>query len=49
MGLKCVEMLKGGIHAAQSLTHMRLADVRQGLLISFNVRRLQDGLKRFAL
>ena len=46
--LKATEAVKG-IHEAQLLTYMRLADVRQGLLINFNVQRLRDGLKSFVL
>ena len=46
--LKSVEELKG-IHKAQLLTYMKLADIRQGFLINFNVRRLKDGLKSFVL
>jgi GxxExxY protein len=37
------------IHQAQILTYMRLAKVPVGLLINFNVTRLQDGIKRFVL
>jgi GxxExxY protein len=46
--LKCVDQLLG-IHEAQLLTYMKLAQVRQGFLISFNVKRLTDGLKSFVL
>ncbi len=46
--LKATEAIKG-IHEAQLLTYMRLADIRQGLLINFNVQRLKDGLKSFVL
>jgi len=44
--LKSVESLLG-IHEAQLLTYMRLADIRHGFLINFNVKRLKDGLKSF--
>ena len=44
--LKCVERIIG-IHEAQLLTYMKLADIKAGLLINFNVRRLRDGIKRF--
>ena len=44
--LKSVDELKG-IHEAQLLTYMKLAGVKQGFLINFNVRRLQQGLKSF--
>ena len=37
------------IHEAQLLTYMRLARMKQGFLINFNVRRLKDGLKSFVL
>jgi len=38
-----------GIHEAQLLTYMKLARIRQGFLINFNVRRLKDGLRSFLL
>ena len=37
------------IHEAQILTYLKLAKVKTGLLINFNVPRLKDGLKRFVL
>ena len=37
------------VHEAQLLTYMRLAGMKQGFLINFNVRRLKDGLKSFVL
>jgi len=46
--LKSVEEIKG-IHEAQLLTYMRLARVKIGLLINFNVKVLRTGLKRFVL
>lgn len=46
--LKSVEELKG-IHEAQLLTYMKLAGMKQGFLINFNVRLLKDGLKSFVL
>ena len=46
--LKSVEAIKG-IHEAQLLTYMKLASVRIGLLINFNVKRLKDGIKRLVL
>jgi len=36
-----------GVHEAQLLTYMRLANIQTGLLINFNVKRLVDGIKRF--
>jgi GxxExxY protein len=46
--LKSVEEIKG-IHEAQLLTYMKLAGVKIGLLINFNVTKLKDGIKRFVL
>ena len=46
--LKCVEVVKG-IHEAQLLTYMRLAGIKTGLLINFNVKKLKKGIKRFVL
>jgi GxxExxY protein len=46
--LKSVERLLG-IHEAQLLTYMKLAGIRHGLLINFNVKCLKDGLKSFVL
>jgi len=46
--LKSVEQMKG-IHEAQLLTYMRLAGVKIGLLINFNVTKLKNGIKRFVL
>ena len=38
-----------GIHEAQLLTYMKLAEIKIGLLINFNVTKLKDGMKRFVL
>jgi GxxExxY protein len=46
--IKCVETLLP-IHQAQILTYMRLARIPVGLLINFNVTKLQNGIKRFVL
>jgi GxxExxY protein len=46
--IKSVEALSP-IHQAQILTYMRLANVLIGLLINFNVTKLQNGIKRFVL
>ena len=46
--LKAVEHVLG-IHQAQLLTYMKLAGIRTGLLINFNVAVLKDGLQRFVL
>jgi GxxExxY protein len=46
--IKCVEALVP-IHQAQILTYMKLAKIPTGLLINFNVTKLQNGIKRFVL
>ena len=46
--LQSVDALKG-IHEARLLTYRKLAGIKQGFLISFNVRRLTMGLKNFVL
>ncbi|HNS20577.1 MAG TPA: GxxExxY protein [Sedimentisphaerales bacterium] len=46
--LKSVEHIQP-VHEAQLLTYMKLANVRIGLLINFNVARLKDGIKRYVL
>ena len=46
--LKSVEQIKR-IHEAQLLTYMKLAGVKTGLLMNFNVMRLKSGIKRFVL
>jgi len=46
--LKAVEEIKG-IHKAQLLTYMKLSGIDTGLLISFNVERLKDGIQRFKI
>jgi GxxExxY protein len=46
--LKSVEKI-APIHEAQLLTYLKLAKVKQGFLINFNVRRLKDGLKSYIL
>ncbi len=37
------------IHEAQLLTYLKLAKLKTGLLINFNVPLLKDGIKRFVL
>jgi len=37
------------IHEAQILSYMKLAGIRTGLLLNFNVERLKDGIRRFVL
>jgi GxxExxY protein len=46
--IKSVETLLP-IYQAQILTYMRLANVPLGLLINFNVTKLQNGIKRFVM
>jgi GxxExxY protein len=46
--VKAVEMLLP-IHQAQILTYMRLAKIPIGLLMNFNVTKLQNGIQRFVL
>jgi GxxExxY protein len=46
--LKSVEEVKA-IHEAQLLTYMKLAGVKTGLLINFNVPKLKTGIKRYVL
>ena len=46
--LKSVEQIDG-IHETQLLTYMKLAGVKTGWLINFNVRRPRDGIRRFVL
>ena len=46
--LKAVDELLG-IHEAQLLTYMKLAEIDQGFLINFNVKKLKHGLKSFVL
>lgn len=44
--LKAVERLLP-LHEAQILTYMKLAKIRVGLLLNFNVHRLQHGIRRY--
>ena len=46
--LKSVDQLLK-IHEAQILTYMKLAKVKVGLLINFNVEVLRNGIRRFVL
>lgn len=46
--LKSVDKMLG-IHQAQLLTYMRLAGLKTGLLLNFNVRSMRDGIKRMVL
>lgn len=43
--IKSVEALND-IHLAQTITYLRLADCKVGLLINFNVVKLTNGIKR---
>ena len=46
--LKSIDTILG-IHQAQLLTYMKLAGIKTGLLINFNVPHLKSGIKRFVL
>ena len=46
--LKSIEKVTD-MHKAQLLTYMKLAGVKAGLLINFNVRLLKEGIQRFVL
>jgi len=46
--LKAVEKIEP-LHQAQLLTYMKLAGVRLGFLINFNVAQLKDGIVRMVL
>ncbi|BBO88591.1 GxxExxY protein [Desulfosarcina ovata] len=43
--LKSVDTILG-IHKAQLLTYLKLADIRLGLLMNFNVPLMRDGIQR---
>ncbi|MGI8951442.1 MAG: GxxExxY protein [Chitinophagaceae bacterium] len=43
--VKCVDIL-ADIHKAQTLTYLRLTNLKLGILINFNVILLKDGIKR---
>ena len=43
--IKSIEAL-APIHKRQLLTYLRLANMRLGLLINFNVERIKDGIRR---
>jgi GxxExxY protein len=46
--LKSVEAVSP-LHQAQLLTYMKLAAIKTGLLLNFNVKVLKDGIRRFVL
>ena len=46
--LKAIEKVLP-IHRAQVLTYLKLLQIKQGLLINFNVTKLVDGLESFLL
>jgi GxxExxY protein len=48
MEIKSVDQILG-IHEAQLLTYLKLAGLRIGLLLNFNVPLLKNGLKRYML
>ena len=43
--VKAIEQL-ARVHAAQLRSHLKLSNLKLGLLINFNVHRLRDGIKR---
>lgn len=43
--VKSVEALTA-VHLAQLMTYLKLANLRTGLLLNFNVKILRDGIKR---
>jgi len=43
--LKAVDKLMP-IHTAQMISYLKLSNIRTGLLINFNVRKLTEGIKR---
>lgn len=43
--IKSVEHL-APVHFAQTLTYLRMKDLKLGLLINFNTKRLKDGIHR---
>lgn len=46
--LKSVDAL-AEIHKAQLMTYMKLAEIKIGLLINFNVAKLKDGIVRWII
>jgi GxxExxY protein len=46
--IKSVEAI-AEIHKAQLMTYMKLANIKIGLLINFNVSRLKDGIVRWII
>ena len=46
--IKSVDAL-AEIHKAQLMTYMKLADIKVGLLLNFNVIRLKDGIVRWVV
>lgn len=43
--IKAVSFLNE-VHLAQTITYLKLADCKLGLLINFNVAKIKDGIKR---
>ena len=46
--LKAVDKL-APIHTAQMITYLKLSNIKTGLLINFNVKKLTDGIKRISI
>jgi GxxExxY protein len=45
--IKSIETL-APVHYAQTLTYLRMKNIKLGLLINFNVKYLKDGIHRIA-
>jgi GxxExxY protein len=37
------------VHLSQLITYLKLANIKRGLLLNFNVRLLKDGIKRVSI
>lgn len=46
--LKAVDKLTG-LHEAQLITYMKLANISIGLLLNFNEKTMKDGIKRYVV
>jgi GxxExxY protein len=46
--LKVVDKITA-VHQSQLLTYMKLANIRRGLLLNFNVHLMKDGIHRYVL
>lgn len=46
--LKCVEQLSN-LHMSQTITYLKLLNMKRGLLINFNNTLLKNGIKRISI